>query len=339
VGHGSEEQRANERKFGKRIEGKNMKPNLFIVGAPKCGTTAWVDYLASHPRIFFSRAKEPHHFSHDFPKWCFVPNREDYLALFQDSGDAPVVGEGSVRYLYSRVAAREIHKFNPDSKILIFLRNQEDFLPSLHNQQLYNRDESIEDFEQVWRLSGERPPQTIPACCREPSFLNYKAMGRFYEQVERYFEVFPAEQIKVLAYRDWIDEPRETYLAILRFLGLDDDGRTEFPRVNAAKHHKSKLLASLTQNPAPWVRKTSSLVTYLAGRQLGLLTRLRQMNRGTGYLSPQVGDSLKEEIRNYYEADNSALSSRISSHAMAAMQANAAEQVDAAIKQAIKPPE
>ncbi len=292
-----------------------MKPNLFIVGAPKCGTTAWVEYLGSHPRIFFSKAKEPHHFSHDFPKWCWARTPQEYLALFRESGDAPVVGEGSVRYLYSRVAAREIHKFNPHARILIFLRSQEDFLPSLHNQQLYNRDESIENFEEVWRLSGKRSADTIPACCREPSFLDYKAMGRFREQVERFFAVFPAEQIRVLAFRDWIANPRQTYLDILRFLGLEDDGRTEFLPVNVAKHHKSKLVASLTQNPAPWVRRTSSLLTRVAGRELGLLTRLRKLNRGTGYLSPQIAPSLKQEIREYYEAENLSLLSRISSRA------------------------
>ncbi|WP_162273422.1 sulfotransferase domain-containing protein [Sinorhizobium glycinis] len=284
-----------------------MRPNLFIVGAPKCGTTAWVEYLGSHPRIFFSKAKEPHHFSHDFPKWCWARTQQEYLALFQESGDAPVVGEGSVRYLYSRVAAREIHKFNPAAKILIFLRSQEDFLPSLHNQQLYNRDEAIENFEQVWRLSGNRSADTIPACCREPSFLDYKAMGRFREQVERFFAVFPAEQIRVLAFRDWIADPRQTYLDILDFLGLEDDGRTEFPPVNEAKHHKSRIVASLTQNPAPWVRKTSTLVTQIAGKQLGILTRLRSLNRGTGYRSAPIEPSLKQEIREYYEAENLAL--------------------------------
>lgn len=291
-----------------------MKPNLFIVGAPKCGTTAWVDYLGSHPDIFFCKVKEPHHFSHDFPKWRWFPVREEYLALFRDSGDAPVVGEGSVRYLYSSVAAREIHNFNPDAKILIFLRNQEDFLPSVHNQQLYNRDESIENFELAWRLSGKRTADTLPACCREPSFLDYAAMGRFHEQIERYFDVFPAEQIRVIAFRDWITDPRHTYLDILRFLGLEDDGRIDFPPVNEAKHHKSKRLASLTQNPAPWVRRTSSLLTRLAGREVGLLTRLRRANRNMGYRL-EADPSLKDEIRRYYESDNRLLSTRITSRA------------------------
>lgn len=291
-----------------------MQPNLFIVGAPKCGTTAWVEYLRSHPDIFFSRVKEPHHFARDFGKWCFIRDRDAYLALFEDAGDAKIVGEGSVRYLYSRVAAQEIHKFNPDAKILIFLRSQEDFLPSLHNQQLYNRDEAIESFEQVWQLSGQRSADSIPSNCREPSFLDYKAMGRFNEQVDRYFAVFPTEQIKLIAFRDWIADPRPIYLEILDFLGLKDDGRTQFPPVNEAKHHRSRLVASLTQNPAPWIRRTSILLTRLAGRQMGLLTRLRAINRGAGYrVQQRLDPGLKEEIRRYYEAENRLLLPRLGS--------------------------
>lgn len=289
-----------------------MKPNLFIVGAPKCGTTAWVEYLGSHPDIFFSPAKEPHHFARDFPKWCFFREKEDYLALFNDSGDAQVVGEASVRYLYSQAAAQEIHKFNPDAKILIFLRSQEDFLPSLHNQQLYNGDESIEDFRQAWRLSGKRSADNIPSYCREPSFLDYAAMGRFLEQIERYLAVFPVEQVRVIAFRNWVENSRQTYLEILSFLGIEDDGRTEFPLINEAKHHKSKLLASLTQIPAPWIRRGHTHLTRLAGRELGLLTRLRKLNRGSGYRSP-VDPSLKDEIRRYYAEGNRKLISRINS--------------------------
>ena len=287
-----------------------MKPNLFIVGAPKCGTTAWVEYLRSHPDIFFAKVKEPHHFSYDFPRWCKFPEREEYLALFKDSEDAPVVAEASVRYLYSKVAAREIHDFNPESKILIFLRDQEDYLPSQHNQLLYGRMESIEDFEQAWRLSGKRGAENIPSSCLEPSFLDYAAAGRFREQVERYFALFPAEQIRLFTFRDWIANPRATYLEILRFLSVKDDGRTDFPKVNVAKHHKSKFLAVLTHPPV-WLRQISSIVKRLTGKshfQFG--ARILQINRGLGYQTT-VDPALKQEIRRYYEAENLLLLPRI----------------------------
>jgi hypothetical protein len=36
------------------------KPNFFIIGAPKCGTTSFWTWLSSHPNIFVTPEKEPH---------------------------------------------------------------------------------------------------------------------------------------------------------------------------------------------------------------------------------------------------------------------------------------
>ena len=41
------------------------KPNLFIVGAPKCGTTFLYQYLKKHPDVYFPNFKEPHFFGSD----------------------------------------------------------------------------------------------------------------------------------------------------------------------------------------------------------------------------------------------------------------------------------
>jgi hypothetical protein len=38
-------------------------PDFFVVGAPRCGSTAFCRYLAKHPAICFSRPKEPHYFT------------------------------------------------------------------------------------------------------------------------------------------------------------------------------------------------------------------------------------------------------------------------------------
>ncbi len=37
-------------------------PNLYIVGAPKCGTTSVAEYLRKHPQVFIPEMKEPHFF-------------------------------------------------------------------------------------------------------------------------------------------------------------------------------------------------------------------------------------------------------------------------------------
>ena len=60
------------------------KPNLFIVGAPKCGTTAWAQYLNTHPKIGFSNRKEPHYFCDDFQGFRWAKNRIEYEEMFRD---------------------------------------------------------------------------------------------------------------------------------------------------------------------------------------------------------------------------------------------------------------
>ena len=184
------------------------RPNLFIVGAPKCGTTAWVEYLRTHPDIFFPNSKEDCFFALDLPKFRFIHSEAEYSKLFAGSGNARIVGEASAMYLFSAAAANAIRDYNAEAKILIFLREQEEFLPSLHHQFLREFSEEIEDFETVWKLSGKRPPETIPQTCLEPRTLDYAAMGRFSEQVGRYLAAFPADQVRVIRFRDWTADPR-----------------------------------------------------------------------------------------------------------------------------------
>src|SRR5438093_10106606 len=85
-------------------------PNFFIVGAPRCGTTALYTYLRQHPAIFLPATKEPHYFNIDMNSGGAIRNEEEYLRLFATAGDRARVGEASVYYLSSECAAREISK-------------------------------------------------------------------------------------------------------------------------------------------------------------------------------------------------------------------------------------
>ena len=282
-------------------------PNLFIVGAPKCGTTAWAEYLGTHPDIFFPKSKDDCFFALDLPKFRFVHTEAEYSKLFAESGDAKIVGEASAMYLFSEAAANAIRDYNAEAKILIFLREQEEFLPSLHNQFLREFSEEIEDFEAVWKLSGRRPSETIPPSCLEPRTLDYAAMGRFSEQVERYLSVFPAEQVRVIRFRDWIEDPRATYLKILDFLGLDDDGRREFPRINQGVTYRSRRLVRFILFPPDSVRKVARLFKRVTGLQrhriYPVVHQVVSLLSETGYRK-QIDRQMRDEIRRYYAEDN-----------------------------------
>jgi len=287
------------------------KPNLFIVGAPKCGTTAWVEYLGSHPDIFFPERKEPSFFCPDLLPDQRVQTLEDYLALFADAGTASVAGEASPTYLRSEEAPGRIAKFDPQAKILIFLREQEEFLPSLHNQLVYNGEEPVADFETAWRLSGQRRRDEVPASCNDLRLLDYKAAGRFSEQVERYFGHFPPEQILVFQFRDWVSRPRDAYLAILKFLGLSDDGRTDFPPVNEARRRRTNLFVKLVNAPPPGALRLAATLKRLTGASsLGVARKLREIGSRPGY-SSGISQQLRDEIHSLYADDNRRLEQRL----------------------------
>ena len=284
-----------------------VKPNLFIVGAPRCGTTAWVEYLSAHPSIYFSAQKEPHYFCEDFPRFRWARTLDDYHELFKPAGAADVIGEASVQYLYSEVAAIKIASYNPAARILIFLRDQSSFLPSYHNQLLYNKDEDIEDFATAWQLAVDRIIRQPPKGCREERFLDYSDVGRFDQQISRYLNVFPPDQIMVLWYRDWSKDPRRAYLAILDFLGLPDDGREAFDPVHGAKYHVSQTIADFTQRPPGWVRGAAGIVKRATGvKRLRLAERLRKVNQRKGYRS-ELSDELRAEIAQFYAPHNKRL--------------------------------
>ena len=81
-------------------------PNLFIVGAPKCGTTAMHHYLGQHPDVYMSPVKEPCFFGSDLTivnVRGHLRDRDAYLALFRGRSEK-VVGEATIWYLCSRRA-------------------------------------------------------------------------------------------------------------------------------------------------------------------------------------------------------------------------------------------
>ncbi|MEQ9022777.1 MAG: sulfotransferase, partial [Pseudomonadales bacterium] len=113
----------------------NKTPNLFILGAPKCGTTTLAAWLAKHPKIYFSPEKEPHYFYSPYDR---VMSDEAYAKLFAEAPeDAKYLAEASVWYLFGGVAVPQILEVSPESRFIVCLRNPVQMAPSLHAQTLY----------------------------------------------------------------------------------------------------------------------------------------------------------------------------------------------------------
>jgi len=285
-----------------------MQSNFFIVGAPKCGTTAWASDLSDHPAIFVPRAKEPHYFNTDQPGFRWAKSLEEYCNHFRGHDGEEIILDASVQYLYSAEAAHNIAEFNPGSKILIMLRRPSAFIRSYHNQLILNLDENIKNLRNAWEASGHRSSGDIPATNRDRSLLDYKRVGQFSEQVARYLEVFDHSQVMVVFMEDWTKDPRALYLRLIEFLRVDDDGRTDFPQVHAARHVSSLTLHRLTQRPPSLLKSAVRLARALPGMgRIKPVSLLRKMNSRSGYSSVSPDVELAQEIDDYFAKDQDRL--------------------------------
>ena len=287
------------------------KPNFFIVGAPKCGTTALSHYLRDHQNVFISAPKEPHYFATDIPRYRIVSTEEDYYKLFDDANDKHLaIGDASVLYLYSNEAIQNIHEFDPNAKIIAMFRNPADLVYSMHSQLIYSRDENEEDFGKAWELTEQRKNgDCVPHLCRDEKVLYYDEIAKMGEQLESLLSIFPQSQIKVIFFEDFVKNTHQVYSDVLEFLGLPDDHRTEFPRINENKQHRFDWLANFTERVPNKLVAAGSVVKRMLGLKsmAFILIALRKLNMNKLERKP-LNDQLRIQILQSYHGDIAKLS-------------------------------
>lgn len=199
------------------------KPNFFLVGAPKCGTTSLYYYLKQHSDIFMPDNKEPQYFCPDLQiasDWVVDGTR--YLNLFQEAGNVSRIGEASTWYLYSKESAKLIKEFSPDAKILIMLRNPIDMINSLHLELINQGNEDILNLEEAINLEPERRlGRSIPPKTRLPRCLTYTDIACFKPQIERYWHHFGRDAVKIIIFDDFKLDVLGVYQEVLSFLEVD----------------------------------------------------------------------------------------------------------------------
>jgi len=255
------------------------RPNFFIVGAAKCGTTALSNYVSEHPNIYISKPKEPRFFAEEFQ----LPNIktwEQYLSLFEDADGKSAIGEASVHYLCSATAIEKIYHYKPDAKIIVMLRNPVDVVYSYHSQLVFNQDENEVDFEKAWRLQDARQRgEHLPPLAKNPQALQYRRIGKLGSQVEKLLSFFSSKQVKIILFDDFQKSTKCVYEEVLSFLEVPSDNRSNFPRINANKKYKNAWLARLTDKTPPVLLNGINGVKKAIGVQtFGIVNAIRNMN-------------------------------------------------------------
>jgi hypothetical protein len=212
-----------------------VRPNFFILGAPKCGTTSMAAWLGAHPCVFIPATKEPHFFNtDDTPD---VASLDAYERLFAPATpDHRAIGEASVWYLSSAVAIDNIRRYQPDARFIVMLRNPVDMAPALHAEMLISGQETVRDFRTAWDVQHERRQgRRIPALSRGRRRFLYADVCALGTQLQRLFAAVPRESVLPVLLDDVIADPGAEYRRALHFLGVGDDGRTDFPAYNRGR--------------------------------------------------------------------------------------------------------
>jgi hypothetical protein len=290
-------------------------PDFFIIGHPKCGTTALYEMLRRHPQICMP-VKEP---------WFFAPDRmpliskgypatlADYTALFDSCASKDLIGEASPVYLMSHTAADAIAKLRPDARIIAILREPASFLRSLHLQSVQDHVETEKDLRAAVALeAARRQGDEIPRHTARPQELLYSEHVRYVEQLRRYHSVFAPEQVLVLIYDEFRGDNEATVRRVLRFLDVDDTIPVESIDANPSVRVRSPQLyesvRSVYLGRGSLYRAIKTAVKAITPRRLRH-DALGILRRRAFYSEPRpVDEALMRELRVRFKGEVAALS-------------------------------
>jgi sulfotransferase family protein len=284
------------------------RPDFFIVGAPKSGTTAMYEYLRGHPELFLPSTKEYRFFGTDLDIRDRPERKlEDFLALFDGAGSATRVGSAYVWYLYSKTAAAEIHAFSPRAQIVVMLRCPADMLYSLHSEHLSNGNEDLSTFEDALAAEPARHAgQRIPRRAHLPQGLFYSEVARYAEQLERYFRVFGRERVHVMIYDDFARDTEGSYRDTLSFLGVSQRFVPQFPVVNPNKRVRSEAVRHFLARPPELPRRIiRAAVPKLIRR--AAYERAQRLNTSL-HARPDLSEATRERVNDLYRTEVELLS-------------------------------
>jgi Sulfotransferase family len=293
---------------------KRRAPDFFVVGHPKSGTTALHNALRRHPEIFMPREKEPWYLASEVrgqparPHGHTPATMEEYLGLFADARSEQRVGEASPVYLWSRTAAASIAELRADARIIAILREPASFLRSLHLQFVQNYTEDQNDFQNAIELEDDRRAgRSIPPNPYWPGAVLYSDHVRYVEQLRRYEERFPSDQILVLIYDDFRADNEGSLRRVLRFIGVDENAAGIVPEVNPAVQVRSQRLYGAVHSVAG--RQSVRRATRTLGVDRMRLVAIRDR---LFYRAPAAPDeAFTSELRRRFKPEVQALSEHL----------------------------
>ncbi len=272
-------------------------PNLFILGAPKCGTTSLTNWLNQHPEVFHPEIKEPYYF--------YTVNKtrtdwDEYIEIYKQSDiNEILLYDASTSYLYGGVASN-ILGVQQEARFVVCLRNPIEMALSLHWQCLFSGEEKEKKFARAWRLGKERQKGntvglSIPDDV-DPAFYAYGESCKLGAQVDRLLQEVPNDRVKFIFLEDLVQDAEGAFLDLCRWLGLKTEVEISYDVKNRAKVRRSKT-AGMLLSAAGTVRRCLGIK-----KPTGILGQIHKLNfKEERYPEPSV--ELRKEMHEHFRSD------------------------------------
>lgn len=286
------------------------RPNLFIVGAQKSGTSALAWWLGQHPQVCMSFPKEPGFlafgergypyldgYGRPSPASLYVVRDErSYLKLFaRATPEQRILGEASTWYFALAGMAGKIKAYQPGAKIIVILRDPVERAYSAWCHARSDHLEPCESFSAALELEAQRGDVEF--------LLRYRRMGLYSEALAEYQSVFPASQLLLLFYDDVRANPESVWLAVCTFLGIDASHAPEFEnRYNSSGQPRNRLVHSILRS-----HRLKQLVRSVLPHQLAMQAKQKVESLNLEPF-PAMDPDCRLGLREYYRPDVQRLS-------------------------------
>lgn len=275
------------------------KPNLLLIGAPRCASSSLAIALERHPQIFLSTPKEPHflamHGRHDCVSGigndtfsaAHRLTHDQWLDIFAGRDEKWLLDASVTTISYPEIAIPNIRRYcDAQTKIIAILRNPVDRAFSSY-QYCLSKGWDAGSFEDCLAREENRVSQ------RWQHLWFLRTLSRYDRMLQPFIDAFGMENVHVAITEEFAENPKEVLRGIFEFLDVPEMNVGTAPRVNISGVPKSgmvrKLLALVRRRPA--LRRILSALSPVSMRE-----KVRTASLGRTEMSPETRLRLSAEL-------------------------------------------
>jgi Sulfotransferase family len=261
-------------------------PNVIVIGAQKCGTSALHNYLSRHPEISMSHPKELNFFvAEQGPQAVAAAVKNWSLGVdwyrAQFDAAATVRGESSPNYTADPAlpgVPGRMAELIPEAKLIFMVR---DPINRARAQWIHNYSNRVQH-------------KPLPRAVLEDE--EYIARSSYHHQISLFCEHYPMERILVLDQDELLGQREETLRQVFGFLGVDEDfwhnayGRT--------RHESQKRRRKTWLGVRMWRRLPHRLRNFRHRWPLSTAFEHTQLDDGT---RAELADRLRDDANRFRE--------------------------------------